>query len=129
MERLVEFHVGDIITSLSRASLIAGGKEVIMYTTLSGAIGMFIPFISKDEAEFFQTLELHLREEAPSLVGRDHASFRGYYLPPKSVVDGELCQFYTRLTPEKRREIAGEFERTAPEMLKKLEDIVTRSAF
>ena len=35
------------------------------------------------DIDFFQHLELHLRSELPSLVGRDHLSFRSYYLPMK----------------------------------------------
>lgn len=35
------------------------------------------------DIDFFQHLEMHMHSELPSLVGRDHLSFRSYYLPIK----------------------------------------------
>ena len=35
------------------------------------------------DIDFFQHLEMHMRAELPSLVGRDHLSFRSYYVPAK----------------------------------------------
>ena len=35
------------------------------------------------DIDFFQHLEMHMHSELPSLVGRDHLSFRSYYLPVK----------------------------------------------
>ena len=43
----------------------------------------FAPSVLKEDVEFFQYLELHMRGEAISLVGRDHLSYRSYYLPSK----------------------------------------------
>ncbi len=49
-----------------------------------GAMGVFVPFATREEVEFFQMLEAHLRNEIPySLVGRDHTSYRSYYAPVK----------------------------------------------
>ncbi len=125
---MTEFHVGDVITSLVKTALIPGGRENVLYTTLGGAIGVFAPFITKEEGEFYQLLEMKMKQEYPSILGRDHTSFRGYYSPVKSVVDGDMCQFFSRLAPEKRREVAGEFDRSASDILKKLEDISARSS-
>lgn len=69
--------IGDIITSLSRVALVAGGREMIVYTGISGTLGMMVPLQSREDVDFFQTLEMHMRSEAPSLVGRDHLAYRG----------------------------------------------------
>ncbi len=41
-----------------------------------------IKFVLQD-IDFFQHLEMHMHSELQSLVGRDHLSFRSYYLPVK----------------------------------------------
>ena len=88
-----------------------------------------IPFVSKEDVDFFQTLEMHLRGESPPLCGRDHLSYRSAYAPVRNVVDGDICEFYSVLPLEKRRAIAEELDRTLGEVSKKLEDIRTRVAF
>ncbi len=45
-------------SSLSKVALVAGGREVLCYTTLSGAVGALIPFATKDDVEFMTTLEM-----------------------------------------------------------------------
>lgn len=121
--------MGEILTSVNRAVLVPGGTEVIVYSTLSGGIGAFLPFRSPDELDFFQHLEMHMRNHSPSLCGRDHISYRSYYQTVKGVVDGGLCEQYNSLSYEKRKAIADELERTVPEISKKLEDIRNRVAF
>ncbi|KAG6897777.1 pre-mRNA-splicing factor rse1 [Termitomyces sp. T32_za158] len=127
---LTHYHVGDIVTSIHKVSLVAGGREVLLYTGLHGTIGILIPFISKEDVDFFSTLEQHMRTEQSSLVGRDQLSFRGYYVPVKATVDGDLCETYARLPAAKQSSIAGELDRTIGEVLKKLEQLrVTGSGF
>ncbi|KAF5328613.1 hypothetical protein D9619_011578 [Psilocybe cf. subviscida] len=127
---LCHFHVGDLITSIHKVSLVAGGREVLLYTGLHGTIGILVPFVSKEDVDFISTLEQHMRTEQGSLVGRDQLSWRGYYVPVKSVVDGDLCETYARLPGSKQQAIAGELDRTVGEVLKKLEQLrVTASGF
>ncbi len=38
----------------------------------------------------------------PSLGGRDHQVYRSYYTPCKSVVDGELCEVFNKLSYEEQ---------------------------
>ena len=90
---------------------------------------MLVPFTSKEDIDFFQHLEMHLRQEYQTLSGRDHLTFRSYYFPVKSVVDGDLCEQFNTIDPMKRNSIAEELDRTATEVSKKLEDIRTRYAF
>jgi len=127
---LCHFHVGDLITSIHKVSLVAGGREVLLYTGLHGTIGILMPFVSKEDVDFISTLEQHMRTEAPSLVGRDQLAWRGYYVPVKAVVDGDLCEMFARLPAPKQSSIANELDRTVGEVLKKLEQMrVTSSGF
>jgi splicing factor 3B subunit 3 len=128
-EVLVNFHVGEVISSLQKATLIPGGSESLVYTTLSGSIGMLVPFTSHEDHDFFQHLEMHLRGEHPPLCGRDHLSYRSYYFPVKNVIDGDLCEQYNSLDLNKQKSIAEDLDRTPAEVSKKLEDIRTRFAF
>ncbi|KAH7913267.1 CPSF A subunit region-domain-containing protein [Hygrophoropsis aurantiaca] len=120
---LCHFHVGDLVTSIHKVSLVAGGREVLLYTGLHGTVGILVPFVSKEDVDFISTLEQHMRTEQGSLVGRDHLSWRGYYTPVKAVVDGDLCETYARLPGSKQSAIAGELDRTVGEVLKKLEQL------
>ena len=122
-------HIGETIISLSKAALIPGGSDSLVYTTLSGTVGMLVPFTSNEDHDFFQHLEMHLRGENPPLCGRDHLSYRSYYYPIKNVLDGDLCEQFNTLEPSKQKSIAEELDRTPAEVSKKLEDIRTRYAF
>lgn len=66
---LAHYHIGDILTSLQKVAMVAGGREVLLYTGLMGTVGVLVPFVSSEDVDFFSTLEMHLRTEAPSLVG------------------------------------------------------------
>ncbi|KAF8134537.1 CPSF A subunit region-domain-containing protein [Boletus edulis] len=127
---ICHFHVGDLVTSIHKVSLVAGGREVLLYTGLHGTIGILVPFVSKEDVDFISTLEQHMRTEQGSLVGRDHLAWRGYYVPVKGVVDGDLCETYARLPGSKQSAISGELDRTVGEVLKKLEQLrITASGF
>ena len=47
-EVLCSYHVGETVNSIHRSTLIPGGSELIVYTTLSGAVGMLVPFTSRE---------------------------------------------------------------------------------
>lgn len=59
--------------------------------------GALVPFTSREDVDFFQHLEMHLRQENPPLTGRDHLAFRGSYLPVKDVIDGDLCEQFSQV--------------------------------
>jgi len=128
-EVMMNFHVGEVVSSLQKATLIPGGSESLVYTTLSGSVGMLVPFTSHEDHDFFQHLEMHLRGENPPLCGRDHLSYRSYYFPVKNVIDGDMCEQYNSLELGKQKSIAEDLDRTPAEVSKKLEDIRTRFAF
>ncbi|KAK0539000.1 pre-mRNA-splicing factor rse1 [Tilletia horrida] len=137
------FHLGEVVTSLSVTSLVSGGREVVVYTTLSGGIGVLVPFVSKEDVEMLSSLEMHLRSQTsanessssssstavtvtgPSVLGRDHLTFRSVYVPVRNVVDGDLCETYgTLLAPSRQLGIAQELdERTPAEINKKLDQL------
>jgi splicing factor 3B subunit 3 len=95
---------------------------------MSGRIGILVPFASNEDADFFQSLEMHMRQEHTFLervyfvlrvdsysidrklnlwkTGRDHLAFRGYYYPQKSVVDGDLCEAFSLLGQDQQKGIA-----------------------
>jgi len=128
-ENISTVHIGEIVMSLQKATLIPGGSEALLYTTLSGAVGALVPFSSREDYDFFQHLEMHMRNENPPLCGRDHISYRSYYYPIKNVMDGDLCEQFTSLDLAKQKTIATDLGRTPNEVAKKLEDIRTRYAF
>ena len=129
LQHVVEFHAGATVSSVNRATLVPGGREVILYTTFLGSVGVLIPFVSKDDVDFMQTLEMQMRNELPPLCGRDHLSYRSYYIPVRGCVDGDLCEQFNLLPPEKKRALAEDMEKTVAEVAKKLEDLRNRAAF
>lgn len=126
LDAVVQFHVGETVTGLCRAALSTGSSEAIVYCTIMGTIGSMVPFLTKEELDFFHHLEMVMRTEAPPLAGRDHLMFRSYYHPLKNVVDGDLCEQYASLAPEVQTRIAADFEKTPADILKRLEDIRSR---
>jgi hypothetical protein len=47
LQTLINFHVGDTINSMTKASLFTGGADVLVYTTLMGGLGALLPFASR----------------------------------------------------------------------------------
>ena len=86
---LAHFLQQDVRTSIQKTQLVAGGRDVLLWTGLQGTLGIFIPFVSREDVDFFQTLEQHLRTEDAPLAGRDHLIYRGYYVPVKGMIDGD----------------------------------------
>lgn len=123
------FHLGDIVTSLSRTALVAGGRQIVVYACLGGTIGCLVPLASKEDVDILTSLEMHLRQEsALNLLGRDHLAYRGMYTPVKSVVDGDLCEAFASLPLQRQLAIAEEIDSTPAAINKKLESIRTTSA-
>ncbi|KAK4695986.1 splicing factor 3B subunit 3, partial [Lecanoromycetidae sp. Uapishka_2] len=119
----------DVPTSIQKTQLVAGGRDVLVWTGLQGTLGIFIPFVSREDVDFFQTLEQHLRSEDAPLAGRDHLIYRGYYVPVKGMIDGDLCERYAMLPNDKKQMIAGELDRSVREIERKISDMRTRVAY
>ena len=122
LDMLCHYYVGEVVTGMTRASLIAGGGEALFYVTITGRIGALLPFQSRDDVEFYQELESKMRIEAPRPTGREPQAYRSYYAPVKHVIDGNLCDGYAKLNFEVQKRIADDLDRTVAEVMKKLED-------
>lgn len=86
---MIHFFPQDIPTSLQKTQLVAGGRDVLLWSGLQGTLGVLVPFVGREDVDFFQTLEQHLRSEDAPLAGRDHLAYRSYYVPVKGVIDGD----------------------------------------
>ena len=125
-DELIHFHVGETVTSLQRVSLGAGCAEVLLYTTIMGTVGALLPLTSKDDLDLVQALEMHLRQEAPPLSGRDHMFFRSAYFPVKGVIDGDFCQLFNSLPDAEQKQISEDLDRAPADISKKLEELQNR---
>ncbi len=125
-DEVAHFHVGETITSIQKVMLGAGNNEVLLYTTIMGGVGALLPLTAKEDLELMQALEMHLRQEAPPLAGRDQMFFRSVYFPVKGVVDGDFCSRFNSLPADEQRAIAEELDRSPADISKKLEELSNR---
>jgi splicing factor 3B subunit 3 len=126
LEVLCNYYIGEIITGMTRASLVTGGAEALLYVTITGRIGALSPIQSREAVDFLERLEQNIRltyKEVPRWTGRDPLAYRSYYSPVKHVVDGSLCESYETLPLDVQKKIAEELDRTVVEVKKKMEDI------
>jgi len=123
---LCQYHVGEIVTSVKKASLVQGGAEAIVYVTITGKIGALLPLVTKDDIEFFHGLQAELRKKAGRPVGRDFGKWRGMFFPAKKVVDGDLISLWNTLSGDLQKEIAEELDRTVGDISKKIESATTK---
>lgn len=115
-ETLVSFYVGDVITSLRKGSLSIGGDEYILYSGLQGTIGCLRPLKTVKDVNFFRELQKQVSSELPTLTGREWLKYRGYYIPVKGCIDGDLLEEYLGMSWEKRSRIAKKMEREPREI-------------
>jgi splicing factor 3B subunit 3 len=120
LESMVNFFCQDIPVSIQKTALVPGGRDIIVWGGLQGTIGILVPFQSREDVDFFQNLETQLRQEDAPLAGRDHLIYRGYYVPVKGAIDGDLCERYVRMDAATREKIAAEVERNPREVERKL---------
>jgi splicing factor 3B subunit 3 len=129
LELRAHFFTQDIPTSIQRTALVAGGQEVLFWSGLQGTLGIMVPFVSREDVDFFSQLESQLRSEETPLAGRDHLMYRSYYVPVKGVVDGDLCERFLRLGYDAKQKIAAELDREVREVERKVLEMRTRVAF
>lgn len=126
LENVMNFHVGETVTTCVKTKLSKSGEEVVLLGTIMGSLSAVMPFRSSEKVDFFSQLELHMRNEQISLVGRDQLSYRSYFVPVKCVIDGDLCEAYTRLPADRQRHVANEMNSTPGKIVKNLEDVRNR---
>ncbi|XP_042209519.1 LOW QUALITY PROTEIN: splicing factor 3B subunit 3-like [Homarus americanus] len=127
-EVIANFHVGETVNTLEKATPIPRGSESLVYTT-SADVSSVGAATSRRLLNCFQNLEMHMRSEHPPLCGRDHLSFRSYFFPVKNVIDGDICEQLNMVDQAKQRSISEDLDKTPNELSKRLEDIRTRYAF
>jgi CPSF A subunit region len=49
--------------------------------------------------------DYYLQQERPTLCGREHQSYRSYYLPVRAVIDGELCELFNTLPHDTQKKV------------------------
>lgn len=54
-----------------------------MHTSNARPLSTHAPCGRSDDVDFFTHMEMYMRQEKPTLCGRDHISYRSYYLPAK----------------------------------------------
>ncbi|CAI4047724.1 hypothetical protein SKDZ_13G0890 [Saccharomyces kudriavzevii ZP591] len=59
-------------------------------------------------------------EGSYSIVGRDHQSYRSYYVPVRKVIDGDLCENFLRLSVNEQEFLAKDLKNT------QVDDIIQR---
>lgn len=123
VENVATIHLGEIVSSIQRTALTPGRADCIVYTTICGTLGALIPFSFKDEFEFFQTLEWHLRSQDENLCGRNHLSFCSMFFPVKNIVDGDICQLFSLLDSKVQNKIAEDMEMEAGDINMKIDQI------
>ena len=120
---LCQYYVGELVTCLKRSSLVKGGREAVIYVTVTGKIGALFPLMTKDDIEFFTALQMELRSKASKPLGRDFAKWRSMFAPMKKVVDGDLISLWNSLDLETQKEIAEGQGRTVVEIGKKIDQV------
>jgi splicing factor 3B subunit 3 len=120
LELMIHVYTQDIPTSLHKTQLVAGGRDILVWTGFQGTIGMLVPFVSREDVDFFQSLEMQLASQCPPLAGRDHLIYRSYYAPVKGVIDGDLCEMYFLLSNDTKMMIAAELDRSVREIERKI---------
>ncbi|CAG8401915.1 unnamed protein product [Penicillium salamii] len=129
LDLMIQYYVQDIPTSIHKTQLVPGGRDVLVWTGLHGTIGMLVPFMGREDVDFFQLLETQMATTQPPLAGRDHLMYRSYYAPVKGVIDGDLCEMYLLLPNDTKMMIAGELDRSVREIERKISDMRTRVAY
>lgn len=123
LDNLCNYFLGEVATSITKCALKSQGKEVLLVSTITGGIYAFSPFLIREELNFFTHLEMFMRQEYQSLCQRDHLSYRSFFTPVKSVIDGDLCEKFLSLPFSKQKEFAVDIDRQPQEIIKKLEEM------
>ncbi|KAK4534896.1 hypothetical protein CDCA_CDCA03G0921 [Cyanidium caldarium] len=94
----------------------AGDPEALVYATVSGGMGALTPLRSAREWQVLSALQREMQrvlyvDDAwrwlnPGSGRRRHLHFRSLLLPPRHVVDGDLCEGFRCLPVEVQRQVA-----------------------
>nr|BAS01429.1 splicing factor 3b [Lotharella vacuolata] len=92
------YNVGESIKKLLKLNLLAWKSEILLYLTILGGVGCFVPLktkfyikIYRKEVMFLTNLNLFLHQENISLIFLNNYTNSLYY-PNKRVIDAEFCE-------------------------------------
>lgn len=126
-EEIARFRVGQAITSLNPTVLsgsTGGSDPVVLYTTITGAVGVLAPIVSTEDVDFVTRLEQHLRAKNPPILGNMHLRYRSAAAGPAlRVFDGDLCETFSSIHNSVQRAVAQDLGRESHDVLRKLEDL------
>lgn len=134
LKDICNFHLGNIITSMVKSCLgknymfsMDGEritiKNIIIYSTSLGQIGVFKPIENRDQIDFLNHLEMYLRLEYENISLRMHKSYRSLHLPVKCVFDGELLDEFKYLEESKKITISNDLSLEIKDIIRKLGQI------
>lgn len=139
---VVNTFIGDTIMAFQSTCLVYGANTpVLVYFTLTGKIGAFIPMPSRSDLFFFQKLESALGElfhsrfgvdpmlEEFSLSGHQHLRYLSSFSPNKDVIDGALLDCFFSLPTNVKEDIAMRLERSVLQVTRKIQDFRLLCAF
>lgn len=110
VDLMMHYFTNDIPVAVQKTNLIAGGEKVLFWAGLQGTLGVMIPFDSRKDFKMFQQLELLMRTHDTPLSGRDHLTFRSYYTPVKSAIDGDLIERFLVVSRDTRESVAAQLD-------------------
>ncbi|KAG5361182.1 Pre-mRNA-splicing factor RSE1 [Yarrowia sp. C11] len=99
-DHVASFHLEDVPVAIHMYS------DFLVVSSLLGTVTAFVPITSPKQARDLKTIEKYVAQNDPGLMGRDHGRFRGYYVPVKEVVDGDLLYDVLLMAENKRTEVA-----------------------
>lgn len=100
-----------------------GSEGCIVYGSIDGRVGVVMPFATTSDADFGQRLEMGMRKDWRSLVGRDHLSFRSSFYGGRGIVDGDLCELFVSADKDKKTEWANAVGRSVQDVIRKLDEL------
>ena len=120
--------VGSMVTAVCKCQLSAHSHEILLATTLSGALIAFIPLTNRDEIDLLSLLQIHIRQSVATTTigGHDHLQWRSSYWTVQSVIDGELIESFNQLNSEHQQRIAEQLNTKREHITRKIEDVRTR---
>lgn len=134
LKDICNFHLGNIITSLVKTSLGKNytfsmdgekikTKNMIVYSTSMGQIGVFKPIENRDQIDFLNHLEMYLRLEYENISLRLHKAYRSLHIPVRCVFDGELLDEFKYIDDSKKLTIANDLSIEIKDVIRKLGQI------
>ena len=96
--QLVHFNVNDVISSIEKAKLSAFGRGLILYGTVTGSIGLFLPFVSAADADFCDAVQYYLPSKVQALSGESQLLCSSKSTPSKNCCDSDFCRTLNHLS-------------------------------